>query len=78
MEYKCLKCGKTWEKGEQDGGPASHGLCPKCLKQSLVRIYRARQLKEGNFDCFGKAKDYCDQWRCSYRQLCMGRKDKEK
>jgi hypothetical protein len=29
------------------------------------------QKREGNFDCFGTAKDYCDQWNCCFRQDCL-------
>ncbi|MDR3640094.1 MAG: hypothetical protein P4L39_02080 [Humidesulfovibrio sp.] len=39
----------------------------------LARIESVRraQRREGNFDCFGKAKDgCCDQGGCSYRSDC--------
>ena len=26
---------------------------------------------EGNFDCFGTAKGYCDQLQCCFRQDCL-------
>jgi hypothetical protein len=29
------------------------------------------QKQEGNFDCFGTAKDYCDQWNCCFREDCL-------
>jgi hypothetical protein len=29
------------------------------------------QKREGNFDCFGTAKDYCDQWNCCFREDCL-------
>ena len=34
-------------------------------------LIRAIQLAEGNFDCFGKAEDYCDQLRCLFRKDCL-------
>jgi len=37
-------------------------------KASLIREI---QLAEGNFDCFGSAVSYCDQWGCRYRPLCF-------
>ncbi len=30
------------------------------------------QVTEGNFDCFEKAEDYCDQENCSFRDDCIG------
>jgi len=35
-------------------------------------LIRAIQLSEGNFDCFGKAEDYCDQLSCLFRKDCLG------
>lgn len=29
------------------------------------------QRKEGNFDCFGTAKNSCDQAACSWRSDCL-------
>jgi hypothetical protein len=29
------------------------------------------QKQEGNFDCFGTAKDYCNQWNCCFREDCL-------
>lgn len=34
-------------------------------------LIRAIQLAEGNFDCFGKAEDYCDQLSCLFRKDCL-------
>ncbi len=37
-------------------------------KEELIRrIQRA----EGNFDCFGTAKAYCDQFECCFREDCL-------
>ncbi len=70
--YLCVKCRKTWEIANGDTDPSPSGsLCKPCLKQSLVPIYRKRQSLERNFDCFGKAIDYCDQFQCKYRALCL-------
>lgn len=70
--YLCIMCKKTWriDNGDMDNTP-SGSLCKLCLKQSLVALYRKRQSKEGNFDCFAKATNYCDQLQCKYRELCL-------
>jgi len=69
MVYQCVKCGKIWGRGRKDD--ISHGLCRRCLKECLTPIYRQRQLREKNFDCFGKCSGYCDQLTCKYRELCV-------
>ena len=40
----------------------------KYKKRELIK---AIQLKEGNFDCFGTATNYCDQLQCSWRKDCL-------
>lgn len=71
MNYICVRCNKMWSKDDGDNDPHPSGtLCQECLKESLAPIYRRRQLKEGNFDCFGKAQGYCDQKDCLYRRFC--------
>lgn len=37
-------------------------------KKNLIREIQRR---EGNFDCFGTATDYCDQFICCFRSLCL-------
>ena len=37
-------------------------------KEDLVRSI---QTVEGNFPCFGTAKDYCDQLGCCFRDDCL-------
>jgi len=34
-------------------------------------LIRKIQRAEGNFDCFGTATEYCDQWDCFYREECL-------
>jgi len=34
-------------------------------------IIRAIQQSEGNFPCYGTARDYCDQWACAWREDCL-------
>jgi len=40
----------------------------KYSKKSLIR---AIQRKEGNFQCFGTAKVFCDQLACCWRSDCL-------
>jgi hypothetical protein len=63
---------KAWriDNGDIDYTPSS-GLCKPCLKDSLIPLYRKRPSKERNFDCFGKATDYCDQLQYKYRELYL-------
>ena len=34
-------------------------------------LIRQIQKAEENFDCFGTAKDYCDQSDCCFREDCL-------
>ena len=45
------------------------GIKAKAVKK--VDLIRQIQKAEGNFDCFGKAIAYCDQWRCCFRGDCL-------
>ena len=70
--YTCIKCNKSWLIPDGNADPVPSGsLCKPCLKDSLVPVYRKRQSLENNFDCFGRAQDYCDQFQCKYRELCL-------
>lgn len=40
----------------------------KYSKKDLVRLI---QRSEGNFDCFGTANNYCDQFICCWREDCL-------
>jgi len=78
-EYKkpviCIVCRKKWEvtcsTPYQSNSPSS-GLCDICQVQTVTPVIRRRQLKEGNFDCFGKAVGgFCDQSNCKYLLPCL-------
>ncbi|TAN62176.1 SAP domain-containing protein [bacterium] len=45
----------------------------KAEKLKKLEMIRAIQAKEGNFPCFGTAKDYCDQLNCLFREDCLGK-----
>ncbi|RKY31584.1 MAG: SAP domain-containing protein [Candidatus Omnitrophota bacterium] len=34
-------------------------------------LIRSIQRIEGNFECFGTATGYCDQFSCCWRKLCL-------
>ena len=74
--YQCISCKTIWndEKNNIDALPGaeySHGLCKPCARQLLKKKVRMKQMKEGNFDCFCKADQYCDQSKCAYREICL-------
>jgi hypothetical protein len=43
-------------------------VTPQMKKPEIIK---AIQAKEGNFDCFGTARDYCDQGQCLFREDCL-------
>lgn len=43
-------------------------------KMKKIDLIHAIQSKEGNFPCFGTAKDYCDQTECCWRSDCLPEK----
>lgn len=69
-----MKCEKEWVKESSvSWGPDdfTSSLCHPCFKEAISPIIHKKQLREGNFDCFGKASDYCDQLQCKYRAWCL-------
>ena len=40
-------------------------------RRKKADLIRQIQRAEGNFDCFGAAKDYCDQMNCCFREDCL-------
>jgi len=70
MTFQCVKCKKTWDKGDKTI-LYSHGFCKDCARTALIPTIRKKQLREGKFDCFGKARSYCDQLMCKYRLVCV-------
>ena len=34
-------------------------------------LIRSIQITEGNFSCFGTAKDFCNQMSCCWREDCL-------
>ncbi len=48
------------------------GIKPK-IGMKKTGLIRSIQAAEGNFPCFGTAKDYCDQMSCSWRGDCLAK-----
>ena len=74
LRVKCVKCGKEWQKESViSWGPddISSSLCDVCFREVISPMIRKKQLKEGNFDCFGRAGGYCDQSGCKYNKWCL-------
>ena len=46
-----------------------HGIIS--VGKTKAYLIREIQVKEGNFDCFGTAMDYCDQLTCCFRPICL-------
>ncbi len=42
--------------------------------KTKVELIKEIQRKEGNFDCYGTAKGYCDQNECIFRPSCISEK----
>ncbi len=40
-------------------------------RKGREELIRAIQRAEGNFDCFGSDKDYCDQYECRFCEMCL-------
>jgi hypothetical protein len=61
----CINCNKTWEKDSVIAwGPDDYtgSLCDSCFVKVISPLIHRKQLKEGNFECFGKTRDFCDQY----------------
>lgn len=59
-----MKMKEVREKAKALGLKNTFGLS----KAELIKMI---QRAEGNFDCFGTAKDYCDQFECCFREDCL-------
>jgi hypothetical protein len=57
-------------------GKASVNTEKQCIENDFLDItalIRSIQRVEGNFDCFRRAKEYCDQSDCYWRPHCLER-----
>jgi len=51
------------------------GLGIESFGKNKAELIKQIQRQEGNFDCFGSATDYCDQFDCLFRSSCLPEKD---
>ncbi len=42
--------------------------------KSKADLIKEIQRKQGNFDCYGSATEYCDQLDCLFRSSCLSEK----
>ena len=42
--------------------------------KNKVELIKEIQRKQGNFDCYGSAANYCDQLSCLFRSPCLSEK----
>ncbi|HOV85103.1 MAG TPA: hypothetical protein PLM79_02000 [Syntrophobacteraceae bacterium] len=49
----------------------------KCFGKTKANLIREIQRTEGNFDCYGSAREHCDQEACLFRSSCLD-ENKEK
>ena len=57
-------------------GKVSVNTKKQCIENDFLDItalIRSIQRVEGNFDCFRRAKGYCDRSDCYWRPYCLGR-----
>lgn len=47
------------------------GLGINSFGKSKADLIREVQRAEGNFDCYGSARDFCDQGDCAFRESCL-------
>jgi predicted metal-binding transcription factor (methanogenesis marker protein 9) len=43
----------------------------KSFGKNKAELIKQIQREQGNFDCFGSAVDYCDQFDCLFRSACL-------
>jgi hypothetical protein len=80
LRVKCIVCGTEWTKESSiDWGPdhISSSLCTRCFVQVASATIHKKQLKDGNFGCFGKAEGYCTHWNCRYARWCLHKEEIE-
>jgi hypothetical protein len=78
LRVKCIQCGKEWTKDTFAAwGPhdISSSLCASCFVKVAAPTIRRKQMREGNFDCFGKADGYCYHIECKYLKWCLHKQE---
>ena len=52
-------------------GPSSTNAKVRKDYLDITGLIRSIQRAEGNPDCFGKARGYCDRTDCAWREYCL-------
>lgn len=47
------------------------GLNIRSFGKTKVALVREIQITQGNFDCFARVEEYCDQLKCDFRESCF-------
>lgn len=47
------------------------GMGINSFGKTKADLIREIQRAEGNFDCYGSARDFCDQEDCAFRESCL-------
>ncbi len=55
----------------QDVRAKAKNLGISSFGKKKVELIREIQLKEENFDCYGRATDFCDQSNCCFMSTCL-------
>ena len=73
MLYKCLieGCMAVWGTSEPGVAGYSHGYCSRHSKQVLASKFKKQQREEGNPDCCGEAKGFCERNWCTFHPICL-------
>ncbi len=68
VEFHCLKCGKSWNVGDDSIDVDSYGICIECFAEWVNSKKKMNNLKQ----CFGQFEkvDDVDCNSCSVRKFC--------
>ena len=68
VEFHCLKCGKSWNVGDDPIDVDSYGICIECFAKWVNGKKKMKNLKQ----CFGQFKklDDVDCDNCSVKKFC--------
>jgi len=70
QDQDCLNASQE-EMGKASINAKRQGIEDDSL--DITAMIRSIQRVEGNFDCFRRAKEYCDQLDCCWRPYCLQR-----
>lgn len=74
FRYRCIYCSVQW--GVEACEDISDGVCPVCTRSKLKHKIHNWQRREGSWDCFSSAIDYCSE-ECMFKWACLEKNLKE-